>query len=166
LLFLIWAHGVWMGPPNNYATVSSRGCHSVGDGPWVCKEGLGFLGFWFLPHKRSAYHEARWLMVGLTVPALIVLAWWLGRVSGVAYARLRPRWAAVSFFLVVLSALVLHHIPDAVLDLRLRHFVSDVGEALRELKGDIAVPLLLAAVPLSLVALIHARGKQPADGPG
>ena len=118
LVALVWLHGVFFNPPNN----------------WAILDNYGFFGFWFKPHQTPRLAENAGLMVLLCLPAL-VLAYrsWLRRES----KTLAPGGGWVRPFfahsLMALAALMLRPIPDAFMDTasHMSYLFRDPGPDLR-----------------------------------
>lgn len=167
LLGLVWLHGVLFDPPNNWAVLRAGSRTSYApDGTLLSSSpGMTFFEFWFKPFRALDWspervHAALWL--GVPAVAWLVLAlfraWRVRRLQLPAKGETRGVLGYLSW---VLAALLLRHIPDAMMDTPETVF----GES--ELSSEVfwytfGAPLLTAAVPL-VVAVILSRARPGTD---
>lgn len=161
LLAAVWLHGVLFDPPNNWAVLRDGSMTSYApDGTVLSSSrGMTFLEFWFKRFRDIDWSpERRRAALWLAAPAMVCLAVALLRAWR---ARRQYRFAtgetrgALGYLSWVVAALLLHHIPDVMMDVP-DAFLGDRDLSPGLLREAAGTPLLLAAIPL-LVAVLLAR---------
>lgn len=143
LCSLIWIHGVIFDTPNNTAVYSK----------------LGIVGFWFQVNLAYRIKAHAGLVILLILPAILLAGLAILAAPRRANRPARESLLAMAFAFTVLAGLLLHHIPDLLMDVamhapyRFAHFDEFIEWPLKE----IVVVLIAAALPGAIALRLTRR---------